>query len=49
MPGLLACAFLEEPDALIALVRVCGGAFRVTGGTTRKGHEEWNSMSCLSE
>ena len=32
MPGLLANACLEEPDALIALVRVCGGAPRVTGG-----------------
>jgi hypothetical protein len=30
--GLLAYACLEEPDALIALVRVCGGAPRVTGG-----------------
>ena len=32
MPGLLANACLEEPDALIALVRVCGGAPRATGG-----------------
>ena len=32
MPGLSANACLEEPDALIALVRVCGGAPRVTGG-----------------
>ncbi len=34
--GLLALACSEEPDALIALVRVCGGAPRVTGGSTRK-------------
>ena len=34
--GLLALACFEEPDALIALVRVCGGAPRVTGGSTRK-------------
>ena len=34
--GLLANACPEEPDALIALVRVCGGAPRVTGGSTRK-------------
>src|SRR6516164_9514999 len=27
----------EEPDALIAHVRVCGGAGRVTVGSTRKG------------
>ena len=32
MAGLLANACSEEPDALIALVRVCGGAPRVTGG-----------------
>ena len=37
MSELLAIACLEEPDALIALVRVCGGAPRVTGGSTRKG------------
>ena len=36
MSGLLANACSEEPDALIALVRVCGGAPRVTGGSTRK-------------
>ena len=36
MSGLLAHACPEEPDALIALVRVCGGAPRVTGGSTRK-------------
>ena len=36
MSGLLANACPEEPDALIALVRVCGGAPRVTGGSTRK-------------
>jgi len=36
MAGLLANACSEEPDALIALVRVCGGAPRVTGGSTRK-------------
>ena len=36
MPGLLVNACSEEPDALIALVRVCGGAPRVTGGSTRK-------------
>ena len=36
MSELLANACLEEPDALIALVRVCGGAPRVTGGSTRK-------------
>lgn len=34
--GLLAKACSEEPDALIALVRVCGGAPWVTGGSTRK-------------
>ncbi len=34
--GLLANACFEEPDALIALVRICGGAPRVTGGSTRK-------------
>ena len=34
--GLLAKACSEEPDALMALVRVCGGAPRVTGGSTRK-------------
>ena len=28
MPWILAKAYGEEPDALIALVRVCGGAFR---------------------
>ena len=32
MSGLLANACSEEPDALIVLVRVCGGAPRVTGG-----------------
>jgi hypothetical protein len=26
----------EEPDVLSALVRVCGGAVRVTCGSTRK-------------
>ena len=36
MPWILANAYGEEPDALIALVRVCGGATRVTGGSTRK-------------
>ena len=36
MSGLLANACPEEPDALVALVRVCGGAPRVTGGSTRK-------------
>ncbi len=36
MSGLSAEACSEEPDALIALVRVCGGAPRVTGGSTRK-------------
>jgi hypothetical protein len=36
MSGLLVNACSEEPDALIALVRVCGGAPRVTGGSTRK-------------
>ena len=36
MPWNLANAYEEEPDALIALVRVCGGATRVTGGSTRK-------------
>ncbi len=32
----LANACFEEPDASIALVRVCGGAPRVTGGSARK-------------
>ena len=36
MSGLLAKACSEEPDALIALVRVCGGAPRETGGSTRR-------------
>jgi len=36
MSGLLVNACSEEPDALIALVRVCGGAPRVTGGSTWK-------------
>ena len=36
MSGHLANACFEEPDALIALVRVCGGAFWVTGGSTRR-------------
>jgi len=39
MSGLLVNACSEEPDALIALVRVCGGAPRVTGGSTRKRRE----------
>ena len=32
MPWILANAYGEEPDALIALVRVCGGALQETGG-----------------
>ena len=36
MAGSLANAYSEEPDALIALVRICGDAPRETGGFTRK-------------
>jgi hypothetical protein len=32
----VAHALLEEPDALIALVRVCGGVGGTTAGTTRR-------------
>ena len=42
MPGLLANACLEEPDALMALVRVCGGAPRATGGLYPE-----NRLSCI--
>jgi len=45
MAGLLANACSEEPDALIALVRVCGGAPRVTGGSTRKIDELWRRVA----
>ena len=44
MAGLLANACSEEPDALIALVRVCGGAPRVTGGSTRKAQGHYGAM-----
>ena len=47
--GLLAYACLEEPDALIALVRVCGGAPRATGGiypeNTRKGYRRVKAIA----
>jgi hypothetical protein len=33
----------EEPDALIAHVRVCGGAGRVTTGSTRKIVPPWET------
>jgi hypothetical protein len=36
MPECLANAYFEEPGALIALVRICGDAPRVTGGVTRR-------------
>jgi len=36
----------EEPDALIAHVRVCGGAGWVTTGSTRK--PTANSVRCAS-
>jgi hypothetical protein len=36
MPWILANTYKEEPDALIALVRVCGGALRETGDSTQK-------------
>jgi len=45
MAGLLANACSEEPDALIALVRVCGGAPRVTGGSTRKTRERAGAVA----
>jgi hypothetical protein len=46
--GLLALACFEEPDALIALVRVCGGAPRVTGGSTRKNTRKRKAMATSS-
>ena len=45
MAGLLANACSEEPDALIAIVRVCGGAPRVTGGSTRKIRERAGAVA----
>ena len=45
MAGLLANACSEEPDALIALVRVCGGAPRVTGGSPRKTRERAGAVA----
>jgi hypothetical protein len=60
MPWILANAYEEEPDALIALVRVCGGATRVTGGSTRnrrrlnlecsdRNGTKWNGKAWLLE
>jgi len=36
MHELLACVYSEEPYALIALVRVCGGALRQLGALPGK-------------
>ena len=48
MPWILANAYGEEPDALIALVRVCGGALQVTGGSTRKARESVRMRECAN-